>query len=91
MTFESVILVRLSAKQMTIYDSVHHILVALTRHTKNFLYCPTRLIKDAKVDKINPVVINTEEGDKNLAKLQVDWKKKIPISSCKKKRKTYKI
>ncbi len=76
MTFESVILVRLSAKQMTIYDSVQHILVALTRHTKNFLYCTTRLIKDAKIDKINPVVINTKEGDENLAKLQVDWKKK---------------
>jgi hypothetical protein len=76
MTFESVILVRLSAKQMTIYDSVQHILVALTRHTKNFLYCTTRLIKDAIVDKINAVIINTKIGDENMARKQIESEKK---------------
>jgi hypothetical protein len=76
MTFESVILVRLSAKQMTINDSVQHILVALTRHTKNFLYCTTRLIKDAIVDKINAVIINTKIGDENMARKQIESEKK---------------
>jgi hypothetical protein len=75
MTFENVVLVRLSAKQMTIYDSVQHILVALTRHTKKFIYCTTRLIKDTIVDQINAVVINTKIGDENMARKQIEGEK----------------
>jgi hypothetical protein len=50
--------------------------VALTRHTRNFLYCTTRLIKDAIVDRINAVVINTKISDENLARKQVEIEKK---------------
>jgi hypothetical protein len=67
MTFKRVILVRLYAKQMTIYDSMQHILVALSRHTEWFEYATVRFM-----DTIHNLIatIPKDENVTNLVKAE---------------------
>jgi len=80
MTFEHVRLVRLNAKQMSLYDSESHILVALTRHTKSFIYYTTRY--DDKVTKLIQSSEVSPDAD-NMVKANVHAKNYMQRCSLK--------
>ncbi|VDO81828.1 unnamed protein product [Haemonchus placei] len=66
MTFSCVALVRLNATQMTIFDSKQHALVAISRHTRSFVYChPGR--SDAVTTLIRSVVAKRDLTNIRLA------------------------
>lgn len=50
---ETVVLVRLNPKVNPVYKSKPHMLVALTRHTKNFVYCT--VVADDMYDLVNVI------------------------------------
>lgn len=61
MTFEKVALVRLNPKQMHIYDSDAHILVACTRHTKEFTYYTTNTMDKTCQKLENALDVNVRD------------------------------